>query len=211
MTDRGAPLRRVAAFDFDGTISRRDTLLGFLVEVGGRSLVAGAVARSATDLVAGRRDDARRDAAKADVLGRVLAGQRLANVEAAGRRYAEKVAPTFRPETLEELRRHREQGHETVIVSASLVYYLRPIALALGIDHVIGVEMEVDDRGVLTGALTSPNVRGPQKEVRLRQWLETTGDGSDVVELWAYGDSSGDEALLAMADHPTWVGRRAHR
>jgi phosphoserine phosphatase len=27
--------------------------------------------------------------------------------------------------------------------------------------------------------------------------------------LWAYGDSAGDEALLARADHPTWVGRRA--
>lgn len=205
----------MAAFDFDGTISRRDTLLGFLVEVGGRSLVAGAVAHSAADLVAGLRDDARRDAAKADVLGRVLAGQRLANVEAAGRRYADKVAPTFRPGTLDELRRHHDQDHETVIVSASLVYYLRPIAETLGIDHVIGVEMAVDDAGVLTGAMAAPNVRGPQKAVRLREWLRDTGVDpaaeSGDVELWAYGDSSGDEALLAMADHPTWVGRRARR
>lgn len=205
------PARRVTAFDFDGTISRRDTLLGFLVEAGGRRAVAIALLRAAPDLIAGLRDDVRRDAAKEQVLGQVLAGQRVANLEAAGRRYAEKVAPTFRPETLDELRRHRGQGHETVIISASLVYYLRPIAETLGIDHVIGVEMEVDDRGVLTGALTSPNVRGPQKAVRLRQWLEDTGDGSDGVELWAYGDSSGDEALLAMADHPTWVGRRARR
>jgi len=30
-------------------------------------------------------------------------------------------------------------------------------------------------------------------------------------ELWAYGDSAGDEELLALADHPTWVGRRAGR
>lgn len=215
MTDAEASLRRVAAFDFDGTISRRDTLLGFLVEVGGRATVASALARSAVDLLAGLRDDVRRDAAKADVLRRVLGGQRLANVEAAGRRYAEKVSPTFRPSTLDELRRHREQGHETVIVSASLVYYLRPIAESIGVDHVIAVEMEIDDSGVLTGALVSPNVRGEQKAVRLREWLAATGDapaGDGVdVELWAYGDSSGDEALLAMADHPTWIGRRAAR
>jgi phosphoserine phosphatase len=32
-----------------------------------------------------------------------------------------------------------------------------------------------------------------------------------LFELWAYGDSAGDEELLALADHPTWVGRRAGR
>ncbi len=46
-----------------------------------------------------------------------------------------------------------------------------------------------------------PNVRGPEKAVRLRSWL-----GGDVPEmLWAYGNSSGDTELLAMADAPVWV------
>jgi phosphoserine phosphatase len=44
---------------------------------------------------------------------------------------------------------------------------------------------------------------------RLQAWLDARfGPGADV-ELWAYGDSPGDAELLAMADHPTWVGRRA--
>jgi phosphoserine phosphatase len=33
--------------------------------------------------------------------------------------------------------------------------------------------------------------------------------GGAATELWAYGDSAGDRELLAMADHPTRVGRRA--
>ena len=70
-----------------------------------------------------------------------------------------------------------------------------------------GVELEVGADGALTGALVGPNVRGPEKEVRLRAWLD--GDEPDL--LWAYGNSSGDRELLAMADVPVWVDRRSHR
>jgi phosphatidylglycerophosphatase C len=110
----------------------------------------------------------------------------------------------FRRSSIERIAHHRTSGHDLVIVSASLVYYLRPIASDLGFHHVIAVEMEADPDGVLTGALTTPNVRREHKETRLREWL-----GDEPFELWAYGDSSGDEHLLGMAHHPTWVGRRA--
>ena len=43
--------------------------------------------------------------------------------------------------------------------------------------------------------------------MRLREWF----DDRPATELWAYGNSSGDEALLAMADHPMWIGKRADR
>jgi phosphatidylglycerophosphatase C len=102
---------------------------------------------------------------------------------------------------------HRSAGHELVIVSASLGAYLRPFAAAEGFDHVIAVELEVGADGLLTGALEGPNVRGAEKAVRVRRWLD--GDEPDL--LWAYGNSTGDTELLAMADVPVWVDRRSHR
>lgn len=105
---------------------------------------------------------------------------------------------------LEQVAWHRAEGHELVIVSASLRTYLDPFAAAHGFDHVIAVELEADDEGVLTGQLARPNVRGPQKAVRLTEWM-----GDDPAELlWAYGNSSGDAELLAMADVPVWVAGR---
>ena len=75
---------------------------------------------------------------------------------------------------------------------------------AFGFDHVIAVGLESDADGTLTGELAGPNVRGPEKAVRLRRWL-----GDDRPEmLWAYGNSSGDTELLAMADVPVWVAGR---
>ena len=203
----GVPSRRqVVAFDFDGTITKRDTLAGFLTFVGGQRAVATAVARESAILARGLRSSAERNAAKERLLGRVLGGRHVDEVTEAGARYAERLPQRFRPESVAEIADHREAGRTLVIVSASLVYYLRPLAADLGFADVIGVEMHTDDAGRLTGALAGPNVRREEKERRLREWL-----GDAPVELWAYGDSAGDEHLLAMADHPTWVGKRATR
>ncbi len=202
----------LAAWDFDGTITQRDTLMGFLAYVAGRRALSAVAARRIVALGRGLRDDATRDRAKERVVGDLLAGRSLQDLESAGQRYAELLPEQFRPEALERIRWHAEQGHSQVIVSASLVYYLRPVAERLGLDAVIGVELAMDDRGVCTGEFAAPNVRGEQKAVRLRAWLDERGLGDDArPELWAYGNSSGDDALLAMADHPTWMGRRARR
>ncbi|MEZ5239298.1 MAG: haloacid dehalogenase-like hydrolase [Microthrixaceae bacterium] len=92
-------------------------------------------------------------------------------------------------------------------MSASLRYYLDPIARHLDMTDVIAVELEERD-GVLTGALSAPNVRAEQKALRLREWLGIGEDAPmDGVELWAYGNSSGDHALLELADHAYWLGR----
>ena len=56
-----------------------------------------------------------------------------------------------------------------------------------------------------SGSLARPNVRGPEKEARLRAWM---AEREPYGTLWAYGNSSGDRELLAMADRPTMVGRR---
>jgi phosphatidylglycerophosphatase C len=204
----------LAAWDFDGTITERDTLMGFLAFVAGRRALSAAAARRVVALGRGLRDDTSRDLAKERVIGDLMAGRPVAEVEDAGRRYAELLPAQFRPEALDRIRWHADRGHTQVIVSASLVYYLRPLAEQLGFATVMGVELAADDRGVCTGEFVRPNVRGEQKALRLREWLadqDLSVDGDRGPEIWAYGNSSGDDALLEMADHPTWMGRRAGR
>lgn len=203
----------MAAFDFDGTITQRDTLGGFLVHAAGGRALGGAFRRNLRDATVGLRDDAARDRGKERIVGQVLAGLTEQRLRALGRSYAALLATRFRPATIDRIEWHRSEGHEIVIVSASLVYYLEPVADALGLDGVLGVELAFDDQGVATGALTHANLRGEQKAIRLREWLDATAPADDgrALELWAYGNSSGDDQLLAMADHPQWVGRRAER
>jgi phosphatidylglycerophosphatase C len=177
------------AFDFDGTLTRRDCMVPFLLRVAGPRAFASAVAAEAPAVA--RRD---RDALKAGVVRRLLAGRLVDDIAEAGQRFAAEImARRLRNDTLDRLRWHQSEGHRTVIVSASLRPYLEPVASSLGIDHVICTELEGRD-GVLTGELIDGNCRGPAKAARLQAWL-----GAEPVELWAYGDSSGDDALLALA------------
>ncbi len=206
------PARRIAAFDFDGTLTRRDTLVPFLVRACGARPVARAVSRVAPKAARARlgRLEAEihhRDTTKAALLGALLAGREGAWLAQAGRDYARTLPRRIRPEMAHQVAWHRSHGHELVIVSASLLAYLEPYARSEGFDHVIAVGMEVDRSGLLTGRMTGPNVRGPEKVARLQAWLG--GDSPDL--LWGYGNSAGDAELLALAHVPVWVRGGADR
>ena len=195
--------RTFAAFDFDGTMTRRDTLVPFLVSVAGRGAVARALAAESPRLAragAGRGD---RDDAKERVLTRVLRGSSHADVAAAGRTYGAMLTRTaVTPEARDRIAWHRREGHEIAIVSASLDVYLAEVADAFGIAHVLSTSLELDGQGRCTGRLLGANCRGPEKAARLR----TLFDGADI-ELWAYGNSHGDDEMLAFAQHPVRVQR----
>jgi phosphatidylglycerophosphatase C len=201
--------RVVAAFDFDGTLTRRDTLLPFLVEVVGRARVARALASDAARLSAMTVGRADRDAAKAALVARLLTGMDHNDLTERGRVFAARVVDRdLRDATIARLHWHANEGHELVIVSASLDVYLHEVAQRLGVGAVLCTTLEVAD-GRVTGALQGGNCRGPEKAARLVRHLEPAGDGGvRTVKLWAYGDSGGDRELLAMADHPVRVTRR---
>ena len=197
-TPRTGTPRTVAAFDFDKTLSRRDNVVPFLAAVAGRRALLMALVAAAPDLARGRRN-----AVKAKLVRRLLAGRSEAEVVAiAGAFAADITAEHLRHDVVARAEWHRGQGHERVIVSASFACYLRPVATRLGFDAALGTELEVGPDGLLTGALSGPNVRGAEKVQRLDAWI-----GDAPATVWAYGDSTGDRDLLARADRPVRVGR----
>lgn len=192
----------VAAFDVDGTLTTRDSVVPFLRLTAGLPAVVRAFARRplATLRAAARRD---RDELKALAV-RSLAGRPWGELLTLGEAYArEIVRARLRPDTTSRLAWHRQQGHRVVLVSASLRPYLVPLGLHLGVDAVLCCELELDS-GVVTGRLDGPNCRGPEKVRRLQQWLDSQGLAGRA-EVWAYGDSRGDHELLAGATRGFFV------
>lgn len=192
----------IAAFDVDGTLTTRDCVRPFLERAAGRRRLMTSLLRRplATVVAAVRRD---RDRFKEIIVGGSLRGKLITEVETIGEQFAQFVLVNWlRPDTVRRLRWHQQAGHRTVLVSASLAAYLRPLALRLGIDDVLCTDStrsgeRYGDR------LVGLNCRADEKRRRLEQWMEERRWID--AEVWAYGDSIGDRELLARADHPVWV------
>jgi phosphatidylglycerophosphatase C len=188
--------RVVAAFDFDKTISTRDNVVPFLRAAVGRTRLTRALLAISPRLARAALNEERRDAAKVALVRRTLTGCDAVRIAGVAAEFADDVvASHLRPDVVERVAWHRNQGHELVIVSASFTSYLDPIAARLGFAAVLATELAVGDDGRLTGELVRPNVRGAEKVRRLEEWL-----GAGPAFVWAYGDSSGDRELLARAD-----------
>jgi phosphatidylglycerophosphatase C len=202
-TGSAAPL--LAAFDLDGTLTKRDTLMPFLLRAIGRDRTYRALLASSVPLArAAALGGPHRDRAKVVVFQRVFGGLPLAALAETAESFADHVvAHGLRPEVRAWVDWHRGQGHELVLVSASPELYVTPIGRRLGFDAVLATRLEVDPDGRLTGRILGANCRGPEKVVRLREWR-----GDTLTVAFAYGDSAGDREMLALATTGVKLRRR---
>jgi len=199
--------RQVAAFDVDGTLTTTDCVVPFLRRTAGTPRLMARMLRSPFALAgaAVRRD---RDALKAASAAAAFSGVPVEALEADGVLFAQEIFDQrLRTDAIRAVRGHLDAGDTVLLVSASFEVYLRPLAELLGVDDVLAVRLATDAQGVLTGRLDGANCRGPEKVVRLHEWLERHAGGRGAVHLSAYGDSTGDRELLADADEAHWMGR----
>lgn len=187
----------VAAFDFDGTITSRDTFVPFLFLAFGRVRVVKAFISLAFEGLFITLGLSGRDAFKQKIVKKLFAGSSVERLRETGRQHAKKIERLFRPAALKRIEWHRTQGHRLVMVSASLDLYLAPIVEKLAFDDLLCTRLSIDDLR-FDGQLAGANCRAAEKVHKLAALL---GDLADI-ELYAYGDSAGDKEMLAAATHP---------
>lgn len=100
----------------------------------------------------------------------------------------------LRRQTIERLAWHQKRGHKVVVVSASIEAYLEAWCKRNGFD-LVGTLIEIKD-GIVTGNFISKNCYGPQKVMR----IQTKYDLNQYEHIYAYGDSKGDNEMLALAN-----------
>lgn len=196
------PARRATvAFDVDKTLTTRDCVIPFFIRSVGRTAFVGHCLRQLLPVTRFllRRD---RDGLKEFAVKLFFAGRSVQEIEQIGADFASHVTQHWmRNDTCAMLKWHQEHGDDIVFVTASLEPYVRPMSKTMGVETVFCSAME-HDGDTYSGDLVGGNCRGDEKARRLTQWLQ--GRSLD----YAYGDSAGDDAMLAMALTPIRVGRR---
>lgn len=185
----------IVAFDFDGTLTASDSFTGFLRWRAGRAGWAVGLARMAPDLAAYARDRDR-GRLKAASVRTFLRGLPRKQLEDDAEAFAAAVWPGFiRPDALACWTDWGDRGAYRVIVTASPETTVAPFARRLGAEALLGTPLVFDGEDRVTGAFVGPNCRGEEKVRRLKAAF-----GDDLRLAAAYGDTSGDTEMLAIAE-----------
>ena len=116
----------------------------------------------------------------------------------------EYLKPLRHQDIIARLHEHQSQGHVVVLVSSGLSPLLATIGATLGVERVVGPQVEWRD-GRLTGRTLPPLVIGERKASVTRQLLREWGLDVDLTASFAYADSISDLPLLEFVGHPTAV------
>lgn len=104
------------------------------------------------------------------------------------------------PQAIRRVRRHRDAGHRTVLVTGTVDVLVEPLRDLF--DEVVASRLHVVD-GCCTGYLDRPPVIGEARAAWVRRWAEDAG--VQLPRSWAYGDDYSDRPLLELVGNPVAV------
>jgi HAD superfamily hydrolase (TIGR01490 family) len=128
----------------------------------------------------------------------------LAEAQRAHQRFmAEVIRPAIGEAARALVRRHQEAGDTVLIVTATNAFVTRPIAEAFGVEQLIAIDLQTDERGEFTGEIVGVPSFREGKVARVEQWLADRGlRWSDLAHSTFYSDSMNDLPLLEKVDEP---------
>jgi HAD superfamily hydrolase (TIGR01490 family) len=116
---------------------------------------------------------------------------------------AQVVQPMLLPAAHALVRQHADAGDLVAIVTATNSVVTRPIATALGVQHLIATDLVRDAAGRVTGAIAGVPAFQGGKITRVQAWLAALGHTLGGFERSTfYSDSTNDLPLLERVSHP---------
>lgn len=191
-------MKRIALFDFDGTLTRKDSFITFALFACRPSGFAKALIAASPYLAAWKLGLLPGSAAKQQLFRHLYHGKSIEWFNAKCAAFAPQINRLLRHDTMAHLKQHLADGTSCYIVSASIANWIEPWAKHNGVKQVIATLPEVDHAGIITGNFASPNCRDQEKVNRIKQAIPDHAN----CEIWAYGDSTADRAMLNLAQHP---------
>jgi HAD superfamily hydrolase (TIGR01490 family) len=198
-----SPEQIVAYFDFDGTLTTRDTLLPFILYAVGFIKFLSKLHLVLMVLVLYAMKIFDNEQAKEFFLTIMLKGLDKEYLEGKAYNFALKRLDRYiKADVYAKLEYHLEHHHQVILVSANLAIYLRYWIKKHCLTDVIATELEVCN-GVITGKLATRNCYGRHKVSRIRDYLKS--QSQQFIYSYGYGNSHGDYALLCYVDVGYWV------
>ncbi len=194
-------MRNVAVFDFDGTLTKKDSFLEFIKFACGTwqfyigfFLYSPVLSLMKLHLYPNWK-------VKQMIFSYFFKGMEYRRFQEFGRQFANEIESFRREKIIGKLNAHIDNGDTVYVISASIDEWVRPWCEQLGVANVLGTKIEVSSKGNITGKFLTKNCYGQEKVNRL---LKEEPSRKDYY-LYAYGDSRGDKEMLDFSDVKTKI------
>jgi HAD superfamily hydrolase (TIGR01490 family) len=188
--------RTIVAFDFDGTLTSKDTFLELIKFTFGKFRFLFGFILFFHLLIAYKFKIYPNWKVKQTIFSYFFKGMSLSAFNNTCEKFAENNKHLIRPKAINKINDYLRMDYELIIISASIENWIVPFANKLGINSVICTKAETNKSNILTGNFSTSNCYGKEKINRL---LEKYPERENYY-LIAYGDSNGDRELLTLAD-----------
>lgn len=184
----------LALFDFDGTLTTKDSLDEFLKESVGKKKYMLNMFKFIPYFILWQLRLMNNGVAKEHLFRIFFKGMDEEFFKSRAKEFSlTKLDSIINEERIKILREHQENGDRVVIVSASMKCWLQPWCDKEGIE-LLSTQLEFKE-GLFNGRFLTLNCHGKEKERRIKEHLNV----SDYETIYAYGDSSGDKEMLLLA------------
>ena len=184
----------LAIFDFDGTISFKDSFRGFIIYYHGYlSFTLGSIILTPVYLLYWFRIISN-NTMKEKVISYYFRGEVVMDFERKCLEYStNEINKIIRSKAKDRIDWHQARGDKVIVVSASVKSWLKIWCEENKIE-LIATELDIKD-GRLSGKLKGRNCYGVEKVNRIKKEIEL----EIFEEVYSYGDSKGDREILELA------------
>lgn len=186
-------MRRLLFFDFDGTITRHDSLSRFSRYALGNTRYIIGILKSLPWIAGWKLQIISGSTAKEHLFRNLFKGMSYNHFRELGVGFVEEIGKDLRGEIMKTVRLQSSKGSRMIIVSASIKEWIEPWAMQNGFEQVLATEVEVDKSGKLTGKFATKNCTGVEKVARIKLAIPDF----EEYETIAYGDSKGDAEMMS--------------
>ena len=194
----------IAFFDFDGTLTSKDTFFEFGIFTKGKKKLLLSLLKKSPLILFSLFNLYDRGKAKEALFKSLYKGMDYNDFKKNGESFSKKIDSMLNENIYSMAKELKNKGVKLYIVTASISEWVKPWAESHGFEGVIGTEIEIEEGSrhkFLTGNFSTPNCNNKEKKIRIKELFPDLYN----YEVWAFGNSKGDREMLSLAHHPLMV------
>ena len=138
----------------------------------------------------------------ADIYSEAIIGLHRTQIEFIASQIIKQKGDRVYTYTRDRIKWHKDQGHIIITISGSPIELVREMSIKYGFDDYIGTKYLLNENDIYTGEII-PMWDSVSKQTAIENFVHKYN--IDLLQSYAYGDTSGDYTMLKSISHPTAI------